>query len=1029
MAPAVASRAVYAGLEMDGRPVSPAFIGRLDEIAAARHVLRGVEDRQASHLLIAGEAGIGKTRFAGAVADIARTSGFIVLWGSCIDLGDGDQIPYAAIADVLRDLASATDEVTLGQVIAGHEDALGRITRRLGQGRAEPAPRLQRTVARSRILDALRIVAERVAARAPVLMVVDDLHWADPATLEALGVLARSPRDWRFGLLMTFRSDETGGHKRLRDWLGDVERLSGVLRLDLGPLSLEETGDLLAAMRGAPPDTGEVACIHTRSDGNPLFIEALAAGGAAVADVRGITPGLRDILVARFARASDASARLLRLAAVAGRDVDAKVLAAASGTTGQALDAAIAAGIDCGLLVVRRTPSGDRIGCRHALIGEVIEAELMPGERMGLHRALAEALVAAAGAPGTAELGSWAEITLHWDSARDERQTLAAAVLAGAEAERAFAFTQALAHYRRALAAWQLVLEPASVAGIDRIELLGRAATAAWLAGGPGSVELLHAAVAEADRIGDDVQRAMQRTRLARALWITGDPIASSQMYAQAEAAMPPGPPTPERARLQAGLANHAMLEGRHRRAMFVAERAIALARESGARRIEGDALDTLACSASELGFGSLARASYEQSLAIALEGGDPDDIGRIEHNATEILSLAGDDERALQLALANAARMDAMGMGIAYGAFIRVHAAVVAHELGKWQLALELVTGFDLEDLDPLSEVYVLARKVGMSVDRGEWELADRQIARIGGLLDLFVTEDQQSGPYAVARAELALWRGQPAAAKAAIEHGLERLERTDDVRYRVRLRQLGVRAAADLAELARIRHDPTAVASAVAAADAIRARTATAVDRVGEMDGGLAVDMAAELASAGAEQARLMGEVDLEAWQRASEAWRRRGRPYREAYTLYRTAETALTAGDRRTACEALRAASRTGAQLGAGPLRQASDALARRSRIALEPPADRGASVGTPGPSHPCAEVFGLTPREVDVLELLAKGMTNSQIADSLFISANTVGVHVSRVLNKLGVGTRTEAASVAYRLDGARAGRAD
>lgn len=1019
MAPAAAVSGAYAGREMDGRLHGPAFIGRHEGLDTARRALLGVTGGQASHLLVAGEAGIGKTRFAGAVAELAAGAGFQVLWGNGIDLGEGEQVPYAAIADLLRDLASSTDSATLREVIAGHEDALGRITRRLGRAGDKPRLPLRRATDRAQVVDALRIVVERLAARTPVLMVVDDVHWADDATLEALRVLARSPRVWRLGLVMTFRSDETDVHGRLRDWLGDVERLDGLVRVDLGPLSVEETRDLLAAVRGESPDDALVAAVHARSDGNPLFIEALAGSDAASGSTVPISPGLRDILLARVAAVPDGDVPVLRLAAVAGRDVDAGVLAAAAAMSGEAFDAALRESVARGLVVVRRTPTGDRVACRHALVGEVIEGELLPGERRRLHRALAGALADAAGDSGTAEPGLWAELAFHWDRAGDERQTLAATVHAAAEAEHKFAFGQALAHYRRALASWERVADPVGAAGVERMVLLDRAASAAWLAGGPGAVELLGEAVREADRSRDDVERALQRTRLGRALWVTGHPIASSRVYAEAEALLPTGPASDAGARVEAGLANLAMLEGRHRRAIATAERAIADAQAVDALDVEGDALNTLACSAANLGLGAIARAAYERSLAIAIDRGDPDEIGRIEHNATEILSLIGDDEHALELALAGAARMDAMGMGVTYGAFVRIHAAVVAHELGRWQEARELVAGFDLRGLDPLSEVYVLARTVGQSVDRGAWDVADRQLARIGGLLGMFLTEDQCRGPFSVAQAELALWRGDAPGALAVIEEGLERLGRTDDIRWRARLRDLGMRAAADAAGIARLHHDAAAEASAEARADAITARTADVVDGVRAMDGGLAAELAAELATADAERARLLGSSADDAWRLAADAWRHRRRPYREAYALYRVAEAELAA-DRRGAPEALRSARRAAVGLGAQPLLDAIDGLARRFRVGPGPVSAADAA-WPPGSGHPSADAFGLTPREAAVLELVARGMTNRQVAAALGISVNTVGVHVSRVLDKLGVGTRTEAAGVAYRLD--------
>jgi DNA-binding CsgD family transcriptional regulator len=281
---------------------------------------------------------------------------------------------------------------------------------------------------------------------------------------------------------------------------------------------------------------------------------------------------------------------------------------------------------------------------------------------------------------------------------------------------------------------------------------------------------------------------------------------------------------------------------------------------------------------------------------------------------------------------------------------------------------------------------------------------------------------EYQFTGPWSSAHAELALWQACPAQAVAAIEDGLARLERTDDVRYRIRLLRLGTRAAADLAEVARDRRDGVAETQAVDFAAALRARTAAAIARVADMDGGLAIELAAEVATVAAEESRLRGSSDPSAWHEAAERWFARVRPYHRGYARWREAEASLEHGDRAAAAEALRDAGGAAASLGARPLHDAIAALARRARI----PLDRQPQVGGRDASmtdHPGAAVaaeLGLTPREVDVLDLVARGMTNRQIADTLFISVYTAGVHVSRILGKLGATSRTEAASKAYRL---------
>ncbi len=298
---------------------------------------------------------------------------------------------------------------------------------------------------------------------------------------------------------------------------------------------------------------------------------------------------------------------------------------------------------------------------------------------------------------------------------------------------------------------------------------------------------------------------------------------------------------------------------------------------------------------------------------------------------------------------------------------------------------------------------------------------MASRKLATTRQLIVRFEADEEYTGPWACAMAELALWQRRPHDALAEIEAGLTRVETTDDIYWRMRLLRLGLCAAADLAEIARHRRDVAAEAEVTGIAAALRARTASAVDAIAGTDGGLAVELAAEETTAAAEETRLHGRSDPSAWRAAAAGWEARERPYQRAYARWREAEACLSQGDRAAGADALGEAARIVGQLGPGPLMDAVSALARRARIPLAPaPGGARGAAGASGPGRRCRSEFGLTPREREVLELVSLGMTNAQIAAALFISVHTAGVHVSRILGKLGVASRTEAASMAYRL---------
>jgi DNA-binding CsgD family transcriptional regulator len=407
-----------------------------------------------------------------------------------------------------------------------------------------------------------------------------------------------------------------------------------------------------------------------------------------------------------------------------------------------------------------------------------------------------------------------------------------------------------------------------------------------------------------------------------------------------------------------------------------------------------------------------------ERALAIAIDVGVPDDIGRAYHNATEILAICGRDERALELVHEGMGRARAMGMELTWGDFINLHGAVIAYGLGRWDEAARFIEAGLLEYPNPTPEIYALTRTVEFEVASGRWDAAAIQLARIGELVDGYEMEFQYTGPWSSARAELALWQKRPREAIAAVDDGLTRLERTEETRYRVRLLRYGTCAAAELAEIARDRRDPEAEAEARAVAGTLRARVAGAVAAVAEMDGGLALELTAELATTAAEETRLHGASDPAAWLQAADRWLARNRPYCRAYARWREAEALLAHGQRATATSALREAAETAAGLGAGPLMDAIAALARRARIPIAVPEPEAARP-EPGPGDRAAAELGLTPREREVLELVAQGQTNRQIAAALYISVYTAGVHVSRILGKLGATSRTEAAAMAYR----------
>src|SRR4029079_854538 len=251
-------------------------------------------------------------------------------------------------------------------------------------------------------------------------------------------------------------------------------------RLDAGA-----THALLAAILEASPSPDLVEQIHRRSDGNPFFVEELLGAGTDTEGGR-LPPTLREVLLARIVALPEHAQTVIGVAAVAGGRVDHALLAHVAGLSGTDLLAVLRAAVGSQILVaagsVRDGAAGD-YEFRHALLQEAAYDDLLPGERQRLHRAFAEPLAARGAGSGAIAAGHWGELAYHWSAARDEPRAFEASVRAGGAAARAFAFADARRHDERALESWAMVDDPEALAGIDRVELLGRAAEAAWLAG------------------------------------------------------------------------------------------------------------------------------------------------------------------------------------------------------------------------------------------------------------------------------------------------------------------------------------------------------------------------------------------------------------------------------------------------------------------------------------------------------------------------------------------------------------------
>jgi DNA-binding CsgD family transcriptional regulator len=473
------------------------------------------------------------------------------------------------------------------------------------------------------------------------------------------------------------------------------------------------------------------------------------------------------------------------------------------------------------------------------------------------------------------------------------------------------------------------------------------------------------------------------------------------------------------------GLGQILMLVDHYDEAARYCQEAIAIARQVGARAQEGHALNSYGRVLTLLGRCSDGMVAIHQALEIGRETRVSDDIGRAWVNLVESHYDCGTAAEAVDLSTEGIRECDELGIAISYGHYIRLNGATFAYAIGSWDLARRWAaeaiartpTGWG-------AELYRFANILNLFVAEGRFDIVDAALQRAFELLEP-TSGAQFVGPIHAAAAERELWRRRPLEALRLVERGIAWMAETEDAVQTMRLARLGTWAAGDLADAARATRDEATIADASARLTRIDARLAELEPRFAATDSSR--ELAADRMTAAAEATRVSGPPDPSAWRAVAEAWTAFDRPYFAALARWREAEAALAAGDRAAATAALQLADAAAASLGARPLREALEALARRARIALKAPES---AAGT----EPSVEEdpFGLTPREREVLALVADGRTNRQIAERLFISESTAGVHVSNILGKLGVASRGEAAAIAFRLglvaDGLEAGTA-
>lgn len=973
---------------MRDTPAERPFHGRAAELDLLRSALRGTVANGASAVLLGGDAGVGKTRLVTEFGRTAVADGTVVLTGRALDIADAPS--FWPVVSALREHARNGT----GEAARTFAAALGDLD---GRGGASPEGRVE-------MLGELCALVGRAARDSPVVLVVDDLHWADRSTRDLFAYLLAGLTTERVLLVGTYRDDPAGGTPAaLLPLVTELRRHRSVTFRQVQPLSRGVLAELLGIWLPDRPDLEPMVWAH--SAGN-VFLAEQTVRAVLDGDPRGVPQTVRELVRAGAAGLSPVAREVVRVVAAGVGDVEHPLLAAVLDRSGAELAVAVREAVDAGFVVVA---GNDGYTLRHGLMTEVVAGDLLPAERVDLHERYARALATHEG-PGAA-----ARLAHHWQRAGHPAQALVATLSAAEEAERLRGYAEAHRHWLRAATL------PVAGSTAARGGFLEKAAAAAELAGDHESAVALLSERLAGPEAPTGMDEAVLRSRLARYLMSAGQVGEAEAAARRAVAALPEGPENgvssdAARAEVLAGYASALLARAEFSAARRVAQEALVPARRVGEPRALASVLSVLGFGAAFTRDGGAGLEALSEAVGIAEATGDPATLGECLQQRAELLSgpLNALDDGVAE-ALAGAERMAELGLGRTAAVSLRALAANAMFRRGSWDEAETQVTLAWAAAPGGAQAVEVRLARARLRMGRGDLDGSEEDLAAVelvagsAGLPKLRL-------PLLILRAGLEMWRGRPEIAVEHVGAGLDVVESgIDDVWAYAPLLWHGARAHAE-AVLAGRAPDPSGLRR-------LRRHRGDLVARGDRSVPALRAILATFEAMCTAEDARVTPGADAGTWAGVADLLERLGQPYPTAYARLRSGEALL--GARRTGAGAdeLGRAASGARELRAAPLLAEIADVAHRARVSVPelpaadaPPARDRSSQPYPAPDNPLTL---LTDRELEVLEVLAGGATNKEIAATLFIAPKTVGAHLARIFAKLGVTNRTRAAGVLRR----------
>jgi len=854
---------------------------------------------------VIGEPGIGKTSLTSLWCSLAADGGAVVVAGRCTP---DAALPYQPFVEVARAVLGANPRKLLE--IGPAAGNIARLVPGVLLPKGLPVP-LQTDPDTTQYLmaEAFAALVEPQAGEPPVVVVLDDLHWADEHSIAVLAHLAR--RDETSALIVgTYRDTDLVRSHPLPKLLVGLRREHRVVRIPLERLSNGEVEEMIQSHFGSKAAPEIVDSIADETQGNPFFVEEITSHledeGAFDADGRwisetpigdyGIPEGVREVIGRRVEHLGGDVVSTLEVASVIGPDFSIDVAGSIAGLDERAVDAVVDAAMNA--RVIYEGDGADEFVFAHALLRQTLYDDLLIRRRTRLHRAVGEALELREAPPAT--------LVKHWLNANRPDKALVSTLAAASAAELAFAVSDMLAHLEFALDLWDDVENPEDLAGVSHADLLIRLAHASHDLGG-GTEETMSLLTAELeDPSLDDRTRALLHESMSRVLWLQGRGERALTEAKEALRLVPKDEPNAAHAEILGTVASQLMLNSQYSEAIEAAREALRLARATGTERAELRTLIVLATSTGNLGEVAESNHYFEQLDEQAQASGvlRPQLVRYV--NQGETMAENGHIAEALELTERGIARTRELRLDRWEGA-LHANAARFLFLLSRWDEAEEHLTAITPPLEVDVSQIHISLRSLELAAEQGDETTTHRELDRLGSLRIAEMNAEYQ-GPYWSSRASDLRWRGQYAHAYELASEALATIDGPETWLYMIDVAASAIETVADAVDAGL--HEPHWIERAVE----WHARF--------DQYSGTSQRYVRLRASATAHLARAQGNNDPDLWRTAIETWA--DAPYWHAKSQWRLAES-LTAHDPDDpeVSSLLTDAENVAAALGANPL----------------------------------------------------------------------------------------------------------